>query len=274
MGAVVMPAAVIAVIAAPFGLDWLPFQVVGLGMGYIIAVAEFVAGLGGAVVGVPAGPPAALGLIVARRARRRALDRARALGRARADGARARALGRARAAGHPDRRQRPAVRHPHRRRGGCSRATEGNGYAAESWLEDDGDLATQAEAHARGGLERRKQPDRDRGAGARAGCSTSAASDAPTAEADCAAAAILIAPNWQRAPAGPLPLRRRRRGCGATARWRSGSRRRGPEVEGARAVNRGRPWTARSRRAAAAASGRLVRTARYTTHHFRDRIGE
>ena len=59
-----MPAAVVAVITAPFGLDWLPLQVVGLGMGYIIAVAEFVAGLGGAVVGVPAGPPASLGLLM------------------------------------------------------------------------------------------------------------------------------------------------------------------------------------------------------------------
>ena len=49
MGAVVMPAAVIAVAAAPFGLDWLPLQVAGLGMGYILAVAAFVAGLGGAV---------------------------------------------------------------------------------------------------------------------------------------------------------------------------------------------------------------------------------
>ena len=57
MGAAVMPAAVIAILAVPFRLDWLPFQVVGLGMGYIIGVAEFVAGLGGAVVGVPSGPP-------------------------------------------------------------------------------------------------------------------------------------------------------------------------------------------------------------------------
>ena len=39
MGMVVMPAAVVAVLAAPFGLDWLPFQIAGLGMGYIIAVA-------------------------------------------------------------------------------------------------------------------------------------------------------------------------------------------------------------------------------------------
>ena len=89
MGVVVMPAAVIAVIASPFGLDWLPFQVVGLGMGYIIAVAEFVAGLGGAVVGVPAGPPASLGLIVARRAlRSRSGSAAARWARARADGAR------------------------------------------------------------------------------------------------------------------------------------------------------------------------------------------
>ena len=85
MGLVVMPAAVVAVLAAPFGLDWLPFQVVGLGMGYVIAVAEFVAGLGGAVVGVPAGPAASLGLLALGGLVARALDRARALGRARAD---------------------------------------------------------------------------------------------------------------------------------------------------------------------------------------------
>jgi competence protein ComEC len=46
MGVVVMPAAVIAVVLAPLGLDWLPFQIAGLGMGYIIAVARFVASLG------------------------------------------------------------------------------------------------------------------------------------------------------------------------------------------------------------------------------------
>ena len=58
-----MPAAVIAVLAAPFGLDWLPFQLVGLGMGYVIAVADFVAGLGGAAVGVSSGPTVSLVLI-------------------------------------------------------------------------------------------------------------------------------------------------------------------------------------------------------------------
>ena len=41
MGLVVMPAAVIArARRRRFGLDWLPFQVAGLGMGYIIAVAR------------------------------------------------------------------------------------------------------------------------------------------------------------------------------------------------------------------------------------------
>ena len=110
MGMVVMPAAVIAVVAAPFGLDWLPFQVAGLGMGYIIAVARFVAGLGGAVTGVPSGPPASLALILVGgvigvlwigRARWAGLAPA-ALG--------ARALGGARAAGRADRRQRAALR--------------------------------------------------------------------------------------------------------------------------------------------------------------------
>ena len=80
-------------------------------------------------------------------------------------------------------------------------APEGNGFAAESWLEDDGDLAGQAEAHARGGLERRRHrieaevPGLGRlvYVGSR---------EAAGAEAECAAAAVLIAPNWEARPRG------------------------------------------------------------------------
>ena len=113
-------------------------------------------------------------------------------------------------------------------------SAEGNGYAAESWLENDGDLASQAEAYARGGLVAAQEPDRDRGAGARAGCSMSAPSDAVDGRGG-----LRRGGDPDRAE-----LARRRRtgaasssaasGCAATGRWRSGSRRTGSEVEGAR----------------------------------------
>ena len=165
---------------APLGLDWLPFQVVGLGMGYIIAVADFVAGLGGAVVGVPAGPPASLGLIALGGAARRALDRPRPLGRARADRRSASRSGRGTTGPTlliADTGRLFGIRTD---AGRVLRATRATAIAAESWLEDDGDLATQAEAHARGGLRAPQQPDRGRCARPRRRCSTSAPATPPT----------------------------------------------------------------------------------------------
>nr|WP_300032343.1 ComEC/Rec2 family competence protein [uncultured Roseobacter sp.] len=48
MGSVVVPAAVLAGILAPFGLDWMGLWVMGLGLKWILAVGTFVAGLEGA----------------------------------------------------------------------------------------------------------------------------------------------------------------------------------------------------------------------------------
>ena len=86
---------------------------------------------------------------------------------------------------------------------------KGNGFAAESWLQDDGDLATQAEAMRAArwcGGATGSRP-RCRGSGR---CVYVGARDTASAAADCAAAAILIAPNWEAGPRGPLPLRRAR----------------------------------------------------------------
>lgn len=240
MGLVVMPAAVVAVIAAPLGLDWLPFQVVGLGMGYVIAVAEFVAGLGGAAMGVPAGPPASLALIVLG-----GLFVALWIGRARLLGLVPMAAAVALWAAHP----RPDILIADNGRifgvltdaGRILSSGAGNGYAAESWLRDDGDLASQAEAHARGRLERRRNrieaevPGMGRllYVGVR---------DPASAGADCAAAAILIAPNWRSGPSGPCLFvggdRLRREGALAIDFGRDGVR-----VRGARSENARRPWT-------------------------------
>jgi competence protein ComEC len=240
MGAAVMPAAVIAILAAPFRLDWLPFQVVGLGMGYIIAVAEFVAGLGGAVIGVPAGPPAALGLVALG-----GIVVALWLGRGRWAGLAPMALGLALWTGH----ERPDILIADNGRlfgirteaGRALSSGSGNGYAAASWLEDDGDRASQAEAHARGGLVRRRHRIETEvpGFGALVYLGSSTV-DAPAAE--CDAAAILIAPNWEEAPAGRCLF------VGAARLHRDGALAidigpDGLDVRGARSLNRGRPWT-------------------------------
>ncbi len=240
MGAVVMPAAVIAVLAAPFGLDWLPFQVVGLGMGYVIAVAEFVAGLGGAAVGVSSGPTASLVLIALG-----GLFVALWIGRWRLLGLAPMAVALLLWAGHP----RPDILIADTGRifgvltdaGRILSSGEGNGYAAESWLRDDGDLASQAEAHARGRLERRRNRIETEvpGLGRLLYVGTR---DAATAGADCRAAAIVIAPNWRTAPEGPCLFvgrdRLDREGALAVELGRDGF-----SVRGARADNRTRPWT-------------------------------
>ena len=238
MGLVVMPAAVLAMFLAPVGLDGLAFTVMGWGIGYVLAVAGWVAGLGGAAVGVPAGPAASLGLL--------SLGGLFLLlwrGRGRWAGLAPVAAGVAlwAAADRPDLLIADNGRLFGFRTvaGRVLSAPEGNGFAAESWLEDDGDLAGQAEAHARGGLERRRHrieaevPGLGRlvYVGSR---------EAAEAEAECAAAAVLIAPNWDRAPEGRCLFvgRERLARDGALAIRVTAD---GLAVEGAR--SHGRPWT-------------------------------
>jgi competence protein ComEC len=240
MGLVVMPGAVVAVLAMPFGLDWLPFQAVGLGMGYVIAVAEFVAGLNGAVYGVRAGPSATLALICLG-----GLFIVLWAGRGRWAGLAPMALGLAlwTADNRPDLLVADTGRLFGLRtaEGRILSSDRGNGYAADSWLGNDGDRATQAEAHVRGGLVRRRHriEAEVRGLGPVVYVGSK---DETGAEADCAAAAVLIAPNWTRPPEGRClfigPERLAREG--ALAIWLDPD---GLRIEGARARNRARPWT-------------------------------
>ena len=247
MGLVVMPACVIAVLAAPFGLDWLPFQVAGLGMGYIIAVADFVAGLGGAQAGVPAGPPASLALIALG-----GLFLVLWIGRGRSAGLAAMALGAAlwAAADRPD----ILIAESGRLFGIRSDAgrllssARGNGYAAASWLENDGDLASQEEAWARGRLARRNHRIEAEVPGLGRVLYVGA-SDAATAAEDCTSAAILIAPNWRRPSSPATACSSAARGSAATGRWRSASRRGGSRSRRRRPAGRGPGAATRRRRA-------------------------
>lgn len=63
MGALVMPAGVIAGLLAPLGLAAPALWVMGLGTHWMLAVAAWVSGLEGAVTAVPAPPPAVLPLL-------------------------------------------------------------------------------------------------------------------------------------------------------------------------------------------------------------------
>jgi competence protein ComEC len=240
LGVVVMPAAVIAVVAAPFGLDWLPFQVAGLGMGYIIAVARFVAGLGGAVTGVPSGPPVSLALILIG-----GIIGVLWIGRGRWAAVAPVALGLVLWAGHgrpdvmiADNGRLFGIRTP---AGRVLSSEKGNGYAAESWLRDDGYLAPQADAYARGKLKRRKNRIVAEVPGVGKVLYVGSR-DAGGAAALCEGAAILIAPNWSQGPEGGCLFvgRERLRRDGALAIRVTSD---GLEIEGARSLNRARPWT-------------------------------
>ena len=241
MGLVVMPAAVVAMFLAPVGLDWLAFTVMGWGIGYVLAVAGWVAGLGGAAVGVPAGPAASLGLLSLG-----GLFLVLWSGRGRWAGLAPVAAGVVlwAAADRPDLLIADNGRLFGFRTaaGRVLSAPEGNGFAAESWLEDDGDLAGQAEAHARGGLERRRHRI-EAGVPGLGRLVYVGSREAGEAEAECAAAAVLIAPNWERAPEGRCLFvgRERLARDGALAIRITGH---GLAVEGAR--SRGRPWTGKA----------------------------
>jgi len=237
MGLVVMPAAIVGVLAAPFGLDWLPFRVAGLGMDYVIAVARLVAGFGGAVTGVPAGPPASLALIMLG-----GIVGVLWIGRGRWAGLGLAGIGLALWAAHG----RPEVviaddgrLFGFRTAGGRVLSGTGNGFAAEAWLREDGDLASPEEAYARGMLPRVRHRIR----ADVPGVGTVLYVGASQAEGGlCETAAVLIAPSWAEAPPGRCLFvgkeRLRRDGALAIRLTRSGLR-----VEGARAASRGRPWT-------------------------------
>src|SRR5690606_4808971 len=185
----------------PLGLDWLALVVMGWGIDYVIAVGRFVAGLEGAALGIPAGPPASLGLLSLG-----ALFTALWVGRGRWAGLLPAALGIALWAMHP----RPDVLisedgrlFGYRTESGRALSNPtGSAYAASGWLEDDGDTATQEEAYGRGEFRRSRGrteamvPGIGRGGHA-------ALSDPASGPRECADAAILVAPRWREAPEGP-----------------------------------------------------------------------
>ena len=239
MGAVVMPAAVIGLALAPFGLDWLPLTVMGWGVAYVLAVAKFVASLGGAALGVPSGPGWSLALIALG-----GLVLALWIGRGRWAGLAPIGLGLALWAGS----DRPALLVAPEGRlfgfltpeGRALSSSGGDSYAAASWLEDDGDTAGREAAAARAAVRgKRGRVEADvpgfgivRYVGFR---------DPASGPKDCAEADILIAPDWREAPPGDCFF------IGAEILAREGALalapgEGAPMLEGALSRDRGRPW--------------------------------
>jgi competence protein ComEC len=239
MGVVVMPAAVIAVALAPLGLDWLAFTAMGWGVAYVLAVADFVAGLGGAVVGVPAGPGASLGLIAMGGF---VLALWNGPGRWAGLAPMALAVGLWAAAERP-----PLLVSAEGRLFGfmtpAGRALStptGEAYAAAAWLENDGDVAGQAAAHGRAAF-RGKRGRIEAEAPGFGLIRYVGFRDPASGPRDCAEAAILIAPQWSAPPPGPCYFigADRLRREGALALWPGPD---GPVARSALARDAGRPW--------------------------------
>jgi competence protein ComEC len=150
-GSVMMPAGAVAALLGPLGLAWLPLWVMEQGARWVLFVAHWVAGLEGAVSAVPAPGPwplplftlGAIWLILWR-------------GRVRWAGLAPVALSAVLWAGA----ERPALLISSDGRllglmgpeGRALSAARGGGFAAETWLENDGDLVAQDVAAARSGF--------------------------------------------------------------------------------------------------------------------------
>lgn len=151
MGAVVMPAGAMAVVLAPFGLAWVALKVMEWGVRWILGVAHWIAGLEGSVTMIPAPHAAALPLIALG-----GLWLAAWPGRARLAGIAVLVAGLLvwPMAGRPDLLISADGRllgliGPE---GRALSQPRGGGFAAESWLESDGDLGSQETAATRPGF--------------------------------------------------------------------------------------------------------------------------
>ncbi len=152
MGAVVMPAGAVAALLAPFGLAALPLWVMDLGSRWILWIAHWIASLDGAVSGVHTPPTLFLPVITIG-----ALWVILFQGRPRAWGVVpiVLALTAWGMAGRPALliSSDAALVGLLGAEGRAMSSPKGAGFSADSWLENDGDLAVQEDAAARPGFE-------------------------------------------------------------------------------------------------------------------------
>lgn len=152
MGAVIMPAGAVAALLAPIGLAWLPLWFMEQGARWILFVAHWIAGLEGAVTAIPAPGPWALPLftlgsiwLILWRGRVQLVGVLPVLAALAlwfmADRPVLLVSGDGRLLG---------LEGPE---GRALSAPKGGGFAAENWLQNDGDLAEQAKAAERPGFD-------------------------------------------------------------------------------------------------------------------------
>jgi competence protein ComEC len=151
MGAVIMPAGAIAALLAPFGLAWAPLWVMEQGARWILFIAHWIAGLDGSVTAIPEPGPWVLPILTLG-----AIWVILWRGRVAAAGLLPIAL----AFGMWITADRPTLLISNDGKlvglispeGRALSAARGGGFAAESWLENDGDLAAQGDAADRAGF--------------------------------------------------------------------------------------------------------------------------
>lgn len=148
MGFIIMPAVICGILLSPVGLDAIPFWVAGQGIGLVLDIARWVATMDGALMLVPSGPNAALAVCTFG-----GLFLACLIGRSRAVGVPVIAVGLMLwlTANRPDVLIDPTARIAGIKtpQGRVMTRERGAGFAANSWLENDGDAATQKTAARR-----------------------------------------------------------------------------------------------------------------------------
>ena len=223
MGAVIMPAGAVAALLAPFGLAALPLWVMEQGARWTLFVAHEIAGWEGSVTAIPApGPwvlplftlgalwlilwrgrvqPAGVLPVLAALALWMTAERPTLL--VSGDG---RLLG----LEGPD--------------GRALSAPKGGGFAAENWLQNDGDLADQVTAAERPGFDGPKGERWFDLAGLRAVALSGKGAEAKLAEVCRSAGLVILAAEAEAAPeACPLIDAKTLAGTGALAVWREGN---------------------------------------------------
>lgn len=201
MGAIIMPAGAVAALLAPFGLAALPLWVMEQGARWILFVAHWIAGLEGAVTAIPAPGPWVLPLftlgaiwLILWRGRVQLLggipvlaalllwvSAERPLLLVSGDG---RLLGLAGSEGR------------------ALSAPRGGGFAAENWLQNDGDLAEQARAAERPGFDGPKGERWFDLAGVRGVALSGKGAEAKLATACASAGFVILAAEAVAAPQG------------------------------------------------------------------------
>lgn len=233
MGAVIMPAGAVAALLAPIGLAWLPLWFMEQGARWILFVAHEIAGWEGAVTAIPAPGPWVLPLftlgaiwLILWRGRVQLVGALPVLAAftlwVGADRPVLLVSGDGRLVG---------LEGPE---GRALSAAKGGGFAAENWLQNDGDLGFQAEAAERAGFEGPKGERWFDLAGLRAVALSGKGASEKLGDACARADLVILAAEAEDAPEScPLIDQAMLRETGPLAVWQEGNSLRFRQTKGA-----------------------------------------